>query len=108
VAELDVIRQLGGIRVIWPGFQHHTEIFGFAANRLANTEPAAPPPMITTSYFIDPPAMLCLLSWDISWNVQAMVPEAYDHPRVALHAVNYRAYVGFCGMIRLPMDSQGT
>src|SRR6266481_9963686 len=60
--------------------------------------------MMTTSYFIDPPAMLCLLSWDISWNVQAMVPEAYDHPRVALHAVNYHS---ICGLLWYDTASHG-
>src|SRR5262249_26057846 len=49
-----------------PASSNSTEILGLAANRLANTDPAAPPPMITTSYFMDPPAMLCLLSWDSS------------------------------------------
>jgi hypothetical protein len=31
------------------------QVFGLAANRLANTDPAAPAPMITTSYVMDPP-----------------------------------------------------
>jgi hypothetical protein len=41
-------------------------VFGFSANLLANTDPAAPAPMIITSYFMDPPYTRCLLRWDVS------------------------------------------
>ena len=66
VAKLDVVRKIGWIRVIRPRFQQQHGGMRVSTNRLANTDPAAPAPMITTSYFMDPPDMLGLLSWDCS------------------------------------------
>ena len=66
MAELYFVRKIGWIRVIrqLPATERR---HSFSANQAQYFQaPAAPAPMITTSYFMDPPSTLCLLRWDFS------------------------------------------
>ena len=65
-----------------PAKVHHRERIHVPPSKMASGARREAPPLMNRPF--------ALINY-YAWNVQAIVPEAYDHPSVALHAVNYHS-----------------